>query len=155
MSRAIAERTGRINARYRTRDGRYIIDNNDLKRLRLTAEEYITGLKGVERIDDTEAKRLIALGGRAMGVAPVEDASPADMIEEALEGAAAPSEDAVDEAAIQSQQTEQEEEENAAPTEGEGLAEGDEAAPAEEEATEENEDENENLEEEANDGNDQ
>ena len=154
MSRAIAERTGRINARYRTRDGRYIIDNNDLKRLRLTAEEYITGLKGVERIDDTEAKRMIALGGRAMGVAPVEEASPADMIEEALEGAAAPSEDAVDEAAIPSQQTEQEVE-DAAPAEGEGLAEGDEAAPAEEEATEENKDENENLEEEANDGNNQ
>ena len=129
VSRAIAERTGRINARYRTRDGRYIIDNNDLKRLRLTAEEYITGLKGVERIDDTEAKRMIALGGRAMGVAPVEEASPADMIEEALEGAAAPSEDAVDEAAIPSQQTEQEVE-DAAPAEGEGLAEGDEAVAA-------------------------
>lgn len=154
MSRAIAERTGRINSRYRTRDGRYIIDNNDLKRLRLTAEEYITGLKGVERIDDTEAKRLIALGGRAMGAAPVGEASPAGMTEEALEGAAAPSEDAAEEAAIPSQQTEQEVEDTA-PAEGEGLAEGDEAAPAEEDAPEENEDENENLEEEANDGNDQ
>lgn len=66
-TREIAIRSGVIKDRYRTVDGRYILDNKDLSRIRFTTEEYIEGLKGVELIDELKAKTLIAEGGYKMG----------------------------------------------------------------------------------------
>ncbi len=59
----VARRAGLKDQRYKTRDGRYILDNNDLGRIALTSDEYISGLDGVEAISKDEAKRLIAEGG--------------------------------------------------------------------------------------------
>ena len=59
----IAIRSGLIAERYRTADNEHwILDNKDLSRLRFTADEYINGLSGVEKITENEAETLIALG---------------------------------------------------------------------------------------------
>ena len=62
----IAQRTGLVGKRYVTQDGRFILDNKDLSRLRLTPEEYITGLQGIERVNADQVQTLIALGGYSM-----------------------------------------------------------------------------------------
>ena len=67
VSKEIAIRSGLISERYRTTDGCYILDNKDLSRVRFTTDEYISGLSGVERITENEAKELIALGGYKFG----------------------------------------------------------------------------------------
>ena len=67
VSREIAERSGLLAHRYRTTDGRYILGASDLARVRLTPGEYVTGLRGVERISDGQAKTLIAKGGFVTG----------------------------------------------------------------------------------------
>ncbi len=66
-SRDIAERSGMIASRYRTKDGRFILNNRDLSRIRLTADEYVTGLAGVEIVSESEADRLINEGGYRLG----------------------------------------------------------------------------------------
>lgn len=96
VTRSIAERCGVISRRYRTADGRYIIDNKDLARVRLTSEEYITGLQGVEKITESQAKKLIIDGHFAMGAeseavtteaaAPVLTEEPVDTPSEPVEG---------------------------------------------------------------------
>ena len=66
-SRDIAERSGMIASRYRTKDGRFILNNRDLSRIRLTADEYVTGRAGVEIVSESEADRLINEGGYRLG----------------------------------------------------------------------------------------
>lgn len=66
-SRDIAERSGMIASRYRTKDGRFILNNRDLSRIRLTADEYVTGLAGVEIVSESEADRLINEGDYRLG----------------------------------------------------------------------------------------
>lgn len=61
-SLAILKRAGLENKRYRTADGRYILDNKDLLRVRFTSEEIVKGLP-VEMISKEEVKKLIAQGG--------------------------------------------------------------------------------------------
>ena len=56
----IAQRSGLILERYRTKDMNWILDNNDLRRVRFTPDEYIDGLQGVVKITGTEADALIA-----------------------------------------------------------------------------------------------
>jgi len=64
----IAIRSGLIAERYRTADNKHwILDNKDLSRVRFTADEYINGLSGVEKITENEAETLIALGGYKFG----------------------------------------------------------------------------------------
>ena len=64
----IAKRSGLIAERYRTADNEHwILDNKDLSRVRFTADEYINGLSGVEKITENEAETLIALGGYKFG----------------------------------------------------------------------------------------
>lgn len=64
----IAIRSGLIAERYRTADDEHwILDNKDLSRVRFTADEYINGLAGVEKITENEAETLIALGGYKFG----------------------------------------------------------------------------------------
>ena len=62
VTKDIALRSGLVGQRYIAPDGRYILDNKDLSRIRFTTEEYITGLQGVERITSADAQRLIAEG---------------------------------------------------------------------------------------------
>lgn len=63
----IAQRSGLILERYRTRDMNWILDNNDLRRVRFTPDEYIDGLQGVVKITGTEADALIAENNYQMG----------------------------------------------------------------------------------------
>lgn len=68
VTKDIAIRSGLIDRRYRTLDGRFILDNKDLSRVRFTTDEYISGLEGVEKITESEAKTLIAQGGYKKGL---------------------------------------------------------------------------------------
>lgn len=77
----IAERAGVMDIRYHTTDGLMVLNEQDMGRLRLTPEEYQTGV--VERIvDESEATNLIEEAGRKMGRL-VEDA-PETGAEESL-----------------------------------------------------------------------
>ena len=77
----IAERAGVMDSRYHTSDGLMVLNEQDMGRVRLTPEEYQTGV--VERIvDEAEATKLIEEAGRKMGRL-VEDA-PAEGSEESL-----------------------------------------------------------------------
>ena len=70
----IAIRRGLIAERYRTADNEHwILDNKDLSRVRFTADEYINGLSGVEKITENEAETLIALGGYKFGYEGLDD----------------------------------------------------------------------------------
>lgn len=67
VSRDIAIRSGLIQERYRIADGRFVLNNKDLSYVRFTPDEYIDGLKGVERTSDEVASRLISENGYQMG----------------------------------------------------------------------------------------
>lgn len=70
----IAIRSGLIAERYRTADNKHwILDNKDLSRVRFTADEYINGLSGVEKITENEAETFIALGGYKFGYEGLDD----------------------------------------------------------------------------------
>lgn len=69
VTKEIAERSGLIDGRYRVADGRFVLNDRDLSRVRFSIDEYVNGLKGVEMITDTEAKALIKANGYALGVA--------------------------------------------------------------------------------------
>ena len=60
----IATRSGLIENRYRVADGRYVLDNKDLSRVRFTTDEYISGL---EKVAPERADTLIAENGYKMG----------------------------------------------------------------------------------------
>lgn len=49
--------------RYKTEEGKYILNEKDLEHVRFTTEEYLTGLKGVKKITQAEADELIKRGG--------------------------------------------------------------------------------------------
>ena len=66
VTRDILERAGLVGQRYRSADGRYVLDNKDLSRVRFTTDEYINGLAGVEKITAEQAKQIIADGGYSM-----------------------------------------------------------------------------------------
>lgn len=68
VTRDIAIRSGLVDVRYRTLDGRFILDNKDLSRVRFTTDEYVSGLAGVEKITEAEAQTLIARGGYKKGL---------------------------------------------------------------------------------------
>lgn len=63
VSEEVARRAGVQDVAYVTEDGRFVIDLADFKRVRLTPEEYITGIAGVERITAEEAKLLVIANG--------------------------------------------------------------------------------------------
>ena len=67
VTKDIAIRSGLINSRYRVADGRFVLDNKDLSRVRFTTDEYINGLSGVEKVDELRVKTLIAQNGYKMG----------------------------------------------------------------------------------------
>ena len=67
VSQEIAERSGMIDSRYRVADGRYVLNENDLSRVRFTVDEYVNGLSGVEKVDKDVAKTLIAQNNYQIG----------------------------------------------------------------------------------------
>ena len=67
VTKDIAIRSGLIESRYRIADGRFVLDNKDLSRVRFTPDEYISGLAGVEKVSEEEAETLIAQNGYQMG----------------------------------------------------------------------------------------
>lgn len=76
VTKDIAQRSGMIASRYRTEDGRFILNERDLARVRLTPEEYVSGLAGVEMITTEVAKTLIRQNNYQMGEnAPIEPAN--------------------------------------------------------------------------------
>ena len=92
VTRTIAIRSGLIESRYRIADGRFVLDNKDLQRVRFTSDEYITGLQGVEKVSEEEARTLIARNGYKMGdgapasnTRSVQQEAPEEPAEETLE----------------------------------------------------------------------
>ena len=63
VSEAIAKRTGFAQQRYVTRDGRYIVNNRDLRVARLTDAEKADQ----EQITQEQARQLIAENGYKTG----------------------------------------------------------------------------------------
>lgn len=76
---ALVERDTELQkARYKTKDGRYVISSTDLRALSMRGlikpDEYVSGLD-LEEITDEEAHRLISEGGYTIGQQTVETAS--------------------------------------------------------------------------------
>lgn len=67
VTREVAERCGLLNERYITDDGKFILDNKDLSRLRLTSTEFVNGVQGIEMITKEEADDKIKQGGYQLG----------------------------------------------------------------------------------------
>ena len=59
VTKEIAMRSGLIQSRYRVADGRFVLNNRDLSRVRFSPDEYINGLEGVEKVSSEYAKTLI------------------------------------------------------------------------------------------------
>lgn len=85
VSEEIALRSGLIESRYRIADGRYVLNDRDLARIRFTTDEYISGLPGVEKTTSEEARTLIARNNYQLGPVreaeeeePVQDEQPAE-----------------------------------------------------------------------------
>lgn len=66
VTKSVAQRAGLLGQRYVTKDGRVVLDNKDLSRVRFTADEYISGLSGVTKISNEQARSLIAQNGYSM-----------------------------------------------------------------------------------------
>lgn len=119
VTKDIATRSGLIDSRYRIADGRFVLDNKDLSRVRFTTDEYINGLQGIEKVDDATAKTLIAQNGYQMGLKEVqfvaeqqEEEVPVEQ-EQEQETETADSDDSNDtETTADEEGTEQEENEN-------------------------------------------
>ena len=112
VTRDIAIRSGLVDVRYRTLDGRFILDNKDLSRVRFTTDEYISGLKGVEKISESEAQTLIAQGGykKGLGVENPNKELPTGEEEEPVVDSETPSDETQGESTTE--QTEKEQSEN-------------------------------------------
>lgn len=70
VTKEIAIRSGLIESRYRIKDGRFVLNNRDLSRVRFTIDEYINGLSGVEKVSAEEAKTLIRQNNFSLGDNP-------------------------------------------------------------------------------------
>ena len=112
VTRDIAIRSGLVDVRYRTLDGRFILDNKDLSRVRFTTNEYVSGLKGVEKISEAEAQTLIAQGGykKGLGVENPNKELPTGDEEEPVVDSETPSDETQGESTTE--QTEEEQAEN-------------------------------------------
>lgn len=76
VTKEIAIRSGLVDSRYRISDGRFVLNNRDLSRVRFEPDEYINGLEGVEKVTPEHAKTLIRQNNFAIGLEiaePVEE----------------------------------------------------------------------------------
>lgn len=80
VTKEIAIRSGLISSRYRVADGRFVLNNRDLSRVRFSPDEYINGLEGVEKISSEQAKTLIRQNNFRLG-AEVEEPAIAEETE--------------------------------------------------------------------------
>ena len=97
----VAERAGVINQRYHTQDGLMVLNEQDMAKVRLEPEEYLTGV--VEQVvSEDEAAQLIEQAGRVLGPLVQEQPSTDRTDEEQT-----PAEENVDED-VQSESTETE-----------------------------------------------
>jgi hypothetical protein len=71
-TKEIAIRSGLVDSRYRIADGRFVLNDRDLSRVRFEPDEYINGLKGVEKVTPERAKTLIRQNNFAIGLEIVE-----------------------------------------------------------------------------------
>ena len=127
----IAIRSGVIDSRYRIRDGRFVLDNKDLARIRFTTEEYVNGLEGVEMVTEERAKEEIYLNNNQMGRVVGTSVQPSNDVEAEAEQENESQEQEV----VEEQQTAEPQEE--ATSESEENAPQDEAVEENEEASEE------------------
>ena len=72
VTKEIAIRSGLVDSRYRIADGRFILNNRDLSRVRFEPDEYINGLEGVEKVTPERAKTLIRQNNFTIGLEIVE-----------------------------------------------------------------------------------
>ena len=72
VTKEIAIRSGLVDSRYRIADGRFVLNNRDLSRVRFEPDEYINGLEGVEKVTPESAKTLIRQNNFAIGLEVVE-----------------------------------------------------------------------------------
>lgn len=72
VTKEIAIRSGLVDSRYRIADGRFVLNNRDLSRVRFEPDEYINGLEGVEKVTSERAKTLIRQNNFAIGLEVVE-----------------------------------------------------------------------------------
>lgn len=85
VTREVAMRTGDISTKYRTKDGRFIIDARTLSRIQFTSDEMLNGLSGIEKITIEEAETLIAANDFKMGDEGIEDVENASSDENEVE----------------------------------------------------------------------
>jgi len=115
VSADVAERSTLKDVRYRTKDGRFILTDKDLQRVRLLPSEFINGLDAVMLKDKNEADNLIAEGGFVLGnqttIFGDTEEAPAEVVEEAPAEVAEPSETTegeTTEATVESEATDEE-----------------------------------------------
>lgn len=77
VSADIAERSGLINSRYRTADNRFILNEDDMRHVRLEPQEYLTGIPA-ETVDEATSRSLISEGGYSIGPLPEQRDSSAE-----------------------------------------------------------------------------
>lgn len=82
VTKEIAIRSGLIQSRYRVADGRFVLNNRDLSRVRFSPDEYINGLEGVEKVSSEYAKTLIRQNNFRIG-AEIEEPAVVDESETA------------------------------------------------------------------------
>ena len=59
----VAERAGVKESAYVVKDGRFVLNSQQLKFIRMEPEEYVNGIQGIEKIDYETAQDLIAENG--------------------------------------------------------------------------------------------
>lgn len=86
VTASVAERSGVAEMRYRTADGMMILNEQDVRMIRLEPEEYLTGV--VEAIlTEDEAALLIEQGGKQLGLPHIVAGEGNDTLEGANEAA--------------------------------------------------------------------
>lgn len=95
VERSIAVRSGVKDQRYRIADGRFVLDNKDLSRVRFTVDEYINGLSGIEKVSDATAQLRIAQNGFKRGDNGLDE--PVEVVEEEVEEPVEESEEPIEE----------------------------------------------------------
>lgn len=120
-SHDIAVRSGVIAHRYRTADGRFILNEDDMRHVRLLPAEYSTGIDAIP-ITESEAAELIAAGGNQLGEMTNSsgDASAADSdaVQTEAEDGASPEDTPSFQESVDAQESESSAEEEAAVDEG-------------------------------------
>lgn len=83
VTKEIAIRSGLVDSRYRIADGRFVLNNRDLSRVRFEPDEYVNGLEGVEKVTPERAKTLIRQNNFAIGLEVVEEQQETAIVDDA------------------------------------------------------------------------